>query len=90
MLDITKCFSILIASENGSRCNDLKKILKSELNYLDETTGKYNVVIMKYGKLSMSNDYKRISKRIAAVVTPLFNDVDDYFFSIDLQKERFV
>ena len=88
MLDITKCYSILIASGHGERCNDLRDLLRKELFAIDESTGKHKVVIMKHGRHSMSDDYKRISRKIAAEMTPLFRDVDDYFFSVDLPRKR--
>lgn len=88
MLDITKCFSILVSSGHGDRCNILKSALRKELYSVDEVTGKHKIVIMKHGKYSMPKDYKRISKKVVLHMTPLFSDIDDYFFSIDLPKER--
>jgi hypothetical protein len=88
MLDITKCYSILIASGNGGRCNDLRDLLRKELFTIDESTGKHKVVIMKHGRRSMPDDYNRVSKQIATVMSPLFMDVEDHYFSVDLPQKR--
>ena len=88
MLDITKCFSILIASGNGDRCNSLKSALHNELYTTDPLTNKFKVVIMKHGKHSMPEDHKRIAKSVSGIVSPFFKDIPDFFFSIDLPKER--
>lgn len=88
MLDITKFFSVLIASGNGARCNDLRALLRQELWQLDPVTGKYRVIISKHGKYSRPEDHRRLGKYIAKKITPLFSDVNDYYFSVDLPKER--
>jgi hypothetical protein len=88
MLDITKCYSILIASGNGGRCNHLKDLLRKELFAIDEDTGKHKVVIMKHGRRSMPDDYDRVSKQVATQMSPLFTDVDDHFFSVDLPQRK--
>lgn len=83
MMSITKCFSILVASGNGQRCNDLRNILRENLYEIDPETNKFKIAIWKYGKESEPEAYVRISKDIAAVVGPLFVDIDDRFSSID-------
>lgn len=88
MLDITKCYSILIASGNGARCNDLRNLLRKELFTLDADTGKHKMVIMKHGRFSMPEDYQRVSGQVATSMSPLFTDIDDHYFSVDLPKRR--
>lgn len=88
MLDITKCFSILVASGNGSRCNELKSALRKELYLNDPETNKFKVVIMKHGKYSMPDAHKRVARDIDETVSPFFKDIDNFFFSSDLPKER--
>ena len=83
MMSITKCFSILVASGNGQRCNDLRDVLRDVLYEVDSDTNKFKISIWKYGKSSEPEAYARISKEVARVVGPLFRDIDDHFFSID-------
>ncbi len=83
MMSIIKCFSILVASGNGQRCNDLRDSLRKNLYEIDSETGKFKVAIWKYGKKSEPEAYTRISKDIAVAIGHLFKDVDDHFFSID-------
>ena len=82
-MSITKCFSVLVASGNGQRCNDLRDSLREHLYEVDPKTGKFRVAIWKYGKKSEPEAYVRISKDVALVIGPLFNDISDHFFSID-------
>lgn len=86
MMSITKCFSILVASGNGQRCNELRNSLRANLYEVDKETKKFRIAIWKYGKQSEPEAYLRISKDIATIIGPLFNDIDDYFFSVDSQK----
>lgn len=83
MTSIIHCFSVLVASGNGQRCNDLKKLLRKKLYEVDPETNKFKIAIWKFGRKSEPEAYKRISKNIAAAVEPLFADVSDHFISVD-------
>lgn len=83
MMSIIKCFSILVASGNGQRCNDLRDSLRKELYEVDPETEKFKIAIWKYGKKSEPDAYVRISKNIAVAIKSLFHDIDDHYFSID-------
>jgi len=83
MISIVHCFSVLVASGNGQRCNDLKELLRENLYEVDSKTAKYKVAIWKFGRKSEPEAYKRISMDVAIAVQHLFKDVDDHFVSVD-------
>ena len=83
MTSIVHCFSVLVASGNGQRCNDLKKLLREKLYEIDSETKKFKVAIWKFGRKSEPEAYKRISLGVAIAVEPLFVDVSDHFISVD-------
>lgn len=87
-MSITKCFSILVASGNGQRCNELRDSLRANLYEIDPETNKFRIAIWKYGKDSDPEAYLRISKGVAGVVGPLLKDIDDHFFSIDNPTQK--
>ena len=80
---IAHCFSVLVASGHGQRCNDLKGLLREKLYEVDPETERYKLALWKYGKCSEPDAYKRISKEVAIAVQHLFKDVDDRFVSVD-------
>ena len=83
MKSIVHCFSVLVASGNGQRCDDLKRVLRDNLYEVDSVTDKHKVTIWKFGRRSDPEAYKRISIEIAVAVEYLFKDIDDYFISVD-------
>lgn len=83
MTSIVHCFSVLVASGNGQRCNDLKEVLRENLYEIDPLTAKYKVAVWKFGRQSEPEAYRRISKEVAVAVQHLFMDVDDHFVSVD-------
>ena len=83
MKSIVHCFSVLVASGNGQRCNDLKEVLRDNLYEIDAKTDKHKVAIWKFGRHSSPEAYKRISIEVAVAVEHLFKDVDDHFISVD-------
>ena len=90
MKSIVHCFSVLVASGNGHRCNDLKKILRQELHKVDPETNQYKLGIWKYGSKTTPKAYKRISLDVARALEHLFVDVSDHFISVDNPaRERF-
>jgi hypothetical protein len=83
MTSIIKCFSILIASGNGDRCQELRNRLKERLHSYDKDTQQYKVYLIKFGQKEMPEDHKRVSKEVFSDIRSLFKDVDDHFFAID-------
>ena len=83
MKSIVHCFSVLVASGNGQRCNDLKEVLRANLYKVDAQTDTHKVAIWKFGRRSNPEAYKRISMEVAVAVEHLFRDVDDHFISVD-------
>ena len=90
MVSIIHCYSILVASGNGQRCNDLGDVLRKTLYEIDPETNKFKLAIWKYGKQSEPEAHMRISKSVGRAIEPLFKDISDHFFSIDnpVKKER--
>lgn len=88
MMPIIKCFSILVASGNGQRCNDLRETLREELYKLDSETEKFKIAIWKYGDKSEPEAYLRISKEIRVAISPLFKDIDSHFFYDNVPQKR--
>ncbi len=72
-MKIVKWFSVLVASGNGSRCNDLKKHLRDELLQTDKVTGKWKADLWELG--AGDKDFDRISRSVGVKVNPLFKDV---------------
>lgn len=83
MMSITKCFSVMVASGNGQRCNEFREALRANLYEIDPETNKYRIAIWKYGKQTEPEAYLRISRDVAAIVGPLLRDIDDHYFSVD-------
>ena len=79
MTSIIKSFSILVASGNGSRCNQLKNCLQDCLLIMDEDLDGYKINILK----SDLDDKHRIAEEVYLNISPLFADIDDYYSSID-------
>lgn len=75
-MSITKYFSILVASGNGQRCNELREIIRNEFYHAD----------LRHNQNDEKGKKKKISRHLAKQITPLFKDVSDYYFSIDLSK----
>lgn len=83
MMTIIKCFSVLVASGNGSRCIDLRKSIHEHLLSIDEPTEELKVTVFKFGKKKYPEDYKRISTELTKIVSPLYTDVSSKFFGDD-------
>lgn len=86
MMSIIKCYSVLVASGKGSRCNDLRKVLRDNLYTIDKSTNKFKIAIWKYSKNSEPDAHARIAKGVAIAIEPLFADIEEHFFSIDNPK----
>lgn len=84
-MNVVKWFGVLVSSGNGQRCNLLKKTLYDELYQIDFNSGKSKLESWKFESTSSEN-MKLISKSIGSKINPLFKDIPDYFFSIDIGK----
>lgn len=85
MLTVAQCFSTLIASGNGKRCNELRSILYSTLLSKDED-GITKLDIFKDGFDKDHLKASKLSSEIAYKIDHLYMDIDDYFFVNDLEK----
>jgi hypothetical protein len=88
VISVGKCFSVLVASGNGQRCNDLRTELRNTLYEVDEQTDKYNLVIWKFGNKSNPKAFERVSKKVAKAISPFFSDIDDMYFSVDYKRKE--
>jgi hypothetical protein len=88
MLTIPKCFSALVASGNGQKCNELKIKINSVLLQKDYTTGCLKVILFKYHKEEYPEIVKSISKELSKVIEGVVSEVDDLYFGNDLKKEK--
>ena len=50
MVTIPKLFSVLVASGNGERCDELKRVVRAKLRANDRVTGKSNQFLFNEGK----------------------------------------
>jgi len=83
MVTLPQCFSALIASGCGQRCNELKTMLHSELLALDEATGKTRAEIYKFGKEEHPDIHKTLRQSVAVIVRSQLHDVDAFYFGED-------
>jgi len=88
MMSIIKCYSVLVASGQGQRCNELRSVLRKNLWEIDSATDKFKIAIWKYGKKSEPEAHLRIANGVAVAINCLFNDIDDRFFSIDNPNKK--
>jgi len=86
MMTIPKCFSLLIASGNGQRCNDLRIAVRKSLITVDEETNKCKLVILKFGRDTMPDAHKRASLDLARDISPLFMDISEFYYSEDFPR----
>ena len=88
MLTIPKCFSALIVSGNGQKCNDLRIKINQTLLQKDYTTGQLKVTLFKYHKEDYPEIVKSISKEIGKIIEESIVDIDVMYFGNDLKKEK--
>ena len=74
-MKLVECFSTLVVSGNGQKCNDLLSVLHDELYKIDPKTKKYNIVLWKY------ENNKHIAEAIAQNIEYLFDDVDERYLN---------
>ena len=90
-LTLSKCFSALVASGMGSKCNGLKYDLQENLLTKNESTGEWNSFIFKYGNENNPNIQRDLNNAVGVIVDPYLHDVDSVFFediAVDLSDEE--
>ena len=80
-----KCFGALVASGNGSRCDDLKTILRSNLLMKDRFTGQSRVWLHKYGRSEYPNVHKFLRMELAEEIDPLYRDISPFLLESKLR-----
>lgn len=80
-ISLVKCLSILVASGNGSKCNDVCAELRSNMISRDQETGLSKVELFK--SKSGSEASARIRKEVARIVLPKLNGINDHYWGPD-------
>lgn len=88
MITLPKCYSALVASGNGIKCNELKNKVNSVLLQREHTTGQLKVILFKFGKEKYPYIVKQISKELKLTIENVVKDVDDLYFGNDLKKDK--
>lgn len=86
-LSIVKSFSIMVASGQGQRCNNLRSALRSCLIVNDEITGLSKIFLHKNCKKDpkYKDDCFRVSKEVGRVVQDNLAGIPAYFYGPDKQ-----
>lgn len=87
-MSVIKCFSLLVASNQSDRCNELKNKLRDSLLVKDETTGLSKVYLHKFGLQSHREGHIRTGQEVAGVVFPMLKGIPDIFFGSDKQNQN--
>ena len=85
---IPKCYSILVASGNGSRCSELTRLLRAHLLQTDDQLGIRKVLLHKHCKEAFPELHAELCQDIATLITPLFQDVPARFFLKDAKTDH--
>lgn len=88
MPTVAQCFSALVASGNGQRCNSLRLEMSSALSEKDEETGVNKAYLYKYLKDEYPEKHKELRKQVAQLMNWTFRDIDSFYFGNDLSKEN--
>lgn len=75
-ISLIECFSALVASGNGSYCNKLKTMLHESLWQQDGKTDKLKLLILKYHRESMPEDFERLSKELAEELSEFLSEIN--------------
>jgi len=88
MLTIPKCYSALVASGNGAKCENLKRNIQNVLLKREDFTGMYKVELFKFYKDQYPDIVREISKELKQSIEIVVKDVDDIYFGNDLKKTQ--
>lgn len=84
MPTVAQCFSALVASGNGQRCNSLRQEMYSTLTETDTETGVNKAYIYKYMKDEYPEKHKELRKQVAELMNWTFRDIDSFYFGNDI------
>jgi hypothetical protein len=85
MTTVIQCFSALVASNRGQKCNIIKNQMNQVLSSRDERTGLPLSIIFKYHKEDMPAVYDKISNIVANIMNPNFTRNDLKFFNQNIK-----
>lgn len=75
MATLMKCFGALVASGNGSRCDNLRSLLRQNLLVIDRFTGQSKVWLHKFGRKKYPNCHRLLRMELAEEIDSLYEDV---------------
>lgn len=88
MLTIPKCYSALVASGNGAKCDELKKKINSVLLQKESNTGELKVLLFKFGREKHPEIVRKIARELKLTITDVVSGVDNLYFGNDLKKDK--
>lgn len=86
-LSLIKCFSILVVSGNGARCNEMRQKLHDTLFQVDAETGMSKLFLHKWGREEHKDHFFRVGREVYRAITPLLSDVKPIFFGQDRESQ---
>jgi len=81
---LAQCFSALIASGNGQRCNDFKNQIHQHFLEVEPETGEQKSLLFKYGYDKYPEVHKRLRQEMGGIISSLVEEMDLSFFGNDL------
>jgi hypothetical protein len=88
MPTVTQCFSALIVSGNGQRCNKVKESMHTHLLESDSDTGEIQSILYKYHQNDCPEQYVKIKRKVANIINPFLKDVDIFYFGNDIEGQN--
>lgn len=82
-MHLAKCFSVLLASGQGRKCQELRKVLQQTLLVRPAKNAEILVLKHKFGQVKDPEGHKKLSKFLARKILPIMHGVDKFFFGID-------
>jgi len=86
MLTLPKCYSALVASGNGVKCNELKQKINSILYEIEPNTQLCKLLIFKIYNKKYPDIAKEIHHELSKAIEDIVLDVNDIYFGSDLKK----
>ena len=88
MPNLVQCFSALVASGNGQRCNSIKEKMQSAFSDTDQTTKLHKSLLYKFGKEDHPEQHKKLRMEVASILNPMFEGVDAFYFGDDMEHNN--
>jgi hypothetical protein len=88
MPTLAQCFSALVASGNGLRCNEFRDRIRQKFLVLNEETGQPKSVLFKYGYDQYPRLHKQLRIEMGQIISSLADDLDPVFFGPDLETNN--